>query len=30
MTIQGRKIDNHIIDNNEYIETQAGFTKGSN
>ena len=29
MTIQGRKIDNHIIDNNEQIETQAGFTKGS-
>ena len=29
MTIQGRKIDNHIIDNNEHIETQAGFTKGS-
>ena len=28
MTIQGRKIDNHIIDNNEQIETQAGFTKG--
>ena len=29
MAIQGRKIDNHIIDNNEHIETQAGFTKGS-
>ena len=29
MTIQGKKIDKHILDNNMQMETQAGFTKGS-
>ena len=28
MTIQGRKIDQHILETNEQIETQAGFTTG--
>ena len=26
MTIQGRKIDQHILETNQQIETQAGFT----
>ena len=29
MTIQGKKIDKHILDNNMHMETQAVFTKGS-
>ena len=29
MTIQVKKIDKHILDNNMQMETQAGFTKGS-
>ena len=28
MKIQGKKIDDHLIQNNEQIETQAGFTSG--
>ena len=28
MTIQGRKIDQHILETNEPIETQARFTTG--
>ena len=29
MKIQGTEIDQHIKDNNEQLEQQAGFTKGS-
>ena len=28
MTIQGRNIDQYILETNEQIETQAGFTTG--
>ena len=29
MTIIGKKIDAHILDNHEKLDTQAGFTTGS-
>ena len=29
MTILGKKIDRHFLENNEKMETQAGFTPGS-
>ena len=29
MTIKGKKIDAHILDNHEKLDTQAGFTTGS-
>ena len=29
MTIIGKRIDRHILENNKRMETQAGFTTGS-